>query len=151
MVHRTYIGLGPPERAIGDFDTLTPWVRELRNLQAECERLGPDWQALAIPLDGLQTAAYHFTRRPDFYFQVEADVAPARRGNGRLRDPAEAAAAFVALRPCMDLLRKLQQRCRPYGRDYCALDIPRQGLQTAAFHFTRDPQLYAALPPTSFS
>lgn len=150
MVHRTYLGLGPPDHAVREFGALTPWVRDLLNLQAECERLGPDWQALAIPLDGLQTAAYHFTRRPDFYFAVEADIAPARRGNGRLQDRTEALAAFVALRPYMDLLRKLQQRCRPYGRDYCALDIPRQGLQTAAFHFTRDHQVYAGLPPISF-
>lgn len=160
MVQRTYLGLGPPDRARVEFAALTPWVRDLKSLQQECPRLGPDWLALSIPLDSLQTAAYHFTRRPDFYADIAPDPAPTphqdssrapQQGNRRLADPDEALAAFTAFRPYVERLRALQQRCRPYGPDYAALDLARQGLFTAAFHFTRNPHLYAGAPPISFN
>lgn len=156
MIQRTYLGLGPPDRARDEFAALTPWVLDLKALQQECPRLGPDWLALSIPLDALQTAAYHFTRRPDFYADVAPDPAPAPpqskgQGNRRLADPDEALAAFTALSPYVERLRALQQRCRPYGPDYCALDLARQGLFTAAFHFTRNPRLYAGALPISFN
>jgi len=144
MVHRTYYGLGPPEAAVREFEALKPYVVELLALQAECPPFGPDYMALRIPLDGLETAAYHFTRRRNFYHQLEADRPKHRAGNSRLSDRCEAAAIFQALTPYADQLRKLQSRCRPYGRDYCALDIAKQSLETAAFHFTREEHFYGA-------
>ena len=150
MVHRTYVGLGPPDHARRHFSDLTPWVLELKGLQAEFAAMTPDWLALNIALDALQTAAYHFTRRPDFFFDVEASAA-GRASNNRLRDRDEARAAFVALRPYAARLREMQLRCRPYGADYCVLALALDGLFTSAFHFTRDDKIYAAAPPTSFS
>lgn len=150
MVHRIYAGLGPPDHARRRFSELTPWVRELKSLQAECPATTSDWLALNVALDALQTAAYHFTRRPDFFFDVEV-CAASRTSNSRLRDRDEARAAFIALRPYADHLRKMQQQCRPYGADYCALALALDGLFTSAFHFTRDDKIYAAAPPTSFA
>ena len=140
MAHRTYYGLGPKDAAVREFEMLRTYAAQLLGLQAECERLGPDYLAIAIALDGLQTAAFHFTRRPDFYRDLEPP--PAQAGNGRLADRGEAVAAFEGLRGYNASLRALQFRCRPFGRDYMALDIARQGLETAAFHFTRHERFY---------
>lgn len=137
MVHRTYYGLGNAEAAVRVFDSLEPYARQLLGLQAECPRLGPDYLAIDIALDALQTAAYHFTRRRYFYREVEVAPADGPGTNGRLADRAEAVAAFRALSPYHDRLRALQGACRPFGRDYLALEIARQGLESAAFHFTR--------------
>lgn len=148
MVHRTYIALGPPDAAVAEFDALRPWVLEMLGLRAECAPLGPDYMALGIALDGLRTAAYHFTRRRDFYFELEAP--PGRAcGNGRLSDRAEAIAAFKALTPYSHRLRQMRTRCRPFGRDYLALDIAHQSLETAAFHFTREASFYGARADSS--
>jgi hypothetical protein len=38
----------------------------------------------------------------------------------------------------------MQGRCRPFGRDYLALDIAKQTLESAAFHFTRVASFYGA-------
>lgn len=144
MVHRTYVGLGPPEAAVREFAALEPWVLTMLGLQAECAQLGPDHMAVGIALDGLRTAAFHFTRRPDFYHALSAPPGGGGPGNGRLADPAEAVAAFQALEPYNAALRRLQFRCRPFGRDYLALDIARQSLETCAFHFTREANFYRA-------
>jgi len=148
MVHHTYVGLGPPDAAVREFNTLRPWVLELLALRAECTPLGADDSAICIALDGLRTAAYHFTRRADFYFELEA---PPRRphGNRRLSDRTEAIAAFKALTPYSDRLRQMRLRCRPFGRDYLALDIAHQGLETAAFHFTHEAAFYGAQSDSS--
>ena len=42
----------------------------------------------------------------------------------------------------MDALRKLQQKCRPFGRDYLAIAIAIEALETTAYHFTRRPHFY---------
>ena len=144
MVHRTYYGLGNAEAAVREFDSLQPYVRDLLGLQAECPQLGPDDMAVGIALDALQTAAYHFTRRRYFYRELGEARAERSGANGRLADRAEAIAAFKALAPYNDRLRALQGRCRPFGRDYYALDIARQGLESAAFHFTREAAFYGA-------
>jgi len=144
VVHRTYVGLCPVEAAVRAFEGLTPYVREMMEMQRGCPPFGADHGAVGIALDGLQTAAYHFTRRRDFYGAVAAEFADRPVGNGRLADRAEAVAAFVALRPYVDRLRALQGRCRPFGRDYLALDIAKASLETAAFHFTREAHFYAA-------
>lgn len=143
MVHRTYYGLGPAEVAVREFEGLEPHVLELLSLQQECVTLGPDHMALGIALDGLETAAYHFTRRRNFYHALEATAAR-RPSNGRLADREEARAAFQALSPYAERLLALRGRCRPFGRDYLALDIARQGLETAAYHFTREAHFYGA-------
>jgi hypothetical protein len=137
VVHRTYQGLGPRENAIREFDALAPWAVQLFALQAECGIMDADFMALRVALDGLETAAYHFTRRRCFYDALKPRPDPHRKGNGRLRDPVEAREAFRALTPYASRLLALQTRCRPFGYDYCALEIARQGLETAAFHFTR--------------
>lgn len=144
MVHRTYIGLGPPEAAVREFDGLKPYVVQLLALRSECAHLGPDHMAIGIALDGLQTAAYHFTRRRHFYHELEEDGPRTPAGNNRLSDRVEAIAAFQALTPYAGHLRRLQGRCRPFGRDYLALDIARQSLESAAFHFTREASFYGA-------
>ena len=84
MVARTYYGLGPPDIAAQAFDRLAPWVVELLAMQAECKPMGPDYMAMGVALDGVQTAAFHFTRRPHFYFQLERPTY--RDGSNRLAD-----------------------------------------------------------------
>ena len=64
MCRHTYTSLADPIR---DFDALRPFVIELRRLQGQCKPFGRDYHALAIALEGLDSAAYHFTRRPHFY------------------------------------------------------------------------------------
>lgn len=144
MVHRTYYGLGSLDAAVREFDGLTPWAREMMGMRAECALMGPDYMAMGIALDGLQTAAYHFTRRRHFYHLVECEFASSRPGNGRLADRSAAIAAFEALTPYVEQLRRLQSRCRPFGRDWAALDIAKQSLESAAFHFTREANFYGA-------
>jgi hypothetical protein len=138
------VGLGAPDSAVREFEVFTPYVVKLLALQGECPRLGSDYKALGIALDALQTTAYHFTRQRYFYHAIEAARAEHRQGEGRLSERGEAIAAFEELRPYVTRLRALQGRCRPFGRDYLALDIARQGLETAAFHFTQEPNFYGA-------
>jgi len=56
---------------------------------------------------------------------------------------ADPVARFEALRPCVQLLRQMQRQCRPFGRDYHAIAIALEGLDSAAYHFTRRPQFFA--------
>jgi hypothetical protein len=131
MVKVVYAGLGDREAAVRVFNRLRPYVAQILELQAECEQFGPDDMALAIALDGLQIAAFHFTRRRCFYFEMER---PQRRpDNSRLSDPAER-------------IRALQGQCSPFGRDWMALDIARQALGTTAFHFTGDETFFGGEP-----
>lgn len=142
MAHRTYLGLGPPDRTVQAFEALEPFVAQLLDLQRECPPRSPDHMAIGIALDGLQTTAYHFTRRRHFYHAMTEAQAGTPPGNGRLRDRREAIAAFKALSPYADRLRQLLLRCRPYGRDYLALLIAKESLETAAFHFTQVASFY---------
>lgn len=64
MVHRTRIGLTDPVR---DFDALRPLVLQLRALRGRCRPFGRDYHAISIALEAMDSAAYHFTRRPHFY------------------------------------------------------------------------------------
>lgn len=146
MVARTYVGLGPRDVAIGEFHRLTPHVVEMLALQAECPPMGPDHMAMEIALDGLDTAAFHFTRRPQFYFQIERP--PYRQGNGRLMDRVAAAAAFQSLDPYVRALRDMQFRCRPFGGDYLALALALDGLDTAVYHFIRETSFYGSTDPS---
>lgn len=142
MVRVTYTGLGGKEAAVTVFDGLLPHVLAIRALQAKCWPRGPDDMALEIAVDGLESAAFHFTRRP-LYF----DATRVQRNHGQnfyegLGDRAAAIRAFEGLTPYADRLRALQGRCRPFGRDYLALDIPRQCLGSAAYHFTKIDHFY---------
>jgi hypothetical protein len=67
MVHRTYYGLGPVDVAVSEFELLTPYVTDLVALRRECQPLSLDKKAEQIAIDGIQTAAFHFTRIADFY------------------------------------------------------------------------------------
>ena len=64
MVRRTYVGVSDPEQR---FRELTPYVEALRRMQFTCKPFGRDYLAIAIAIDGLESAAYHFTRQPHFY------------------------------------------------------------------------------------
>jgi len=139
MVHRTYAGLGSPDAAARDFEALRPYVRALWGLQAVVGYFTRDGSALDITLDSLQTAAFHFTRRPHFY----GPKAPLEDACD-LRDRAVVAGAFEALRPYALALRHLQSRCRPFGRDWQALNVALQGLDTTAFHFTGAAHFYGS-------
>jgi hypothetical protein len=144
MVSRTYLGLGSPDIAATVFEKLGPFARNLLALRHECVPMGADCMAIGIAMDGLQTAAYHFTRRRYFYPEFVEGIGQSEGLNGRLHDRAEALSAFNALAAYAHQLRLLQGRCRPFGRDYLALDIARQSLETAAFHFTGVECFYGA-------
>jgi hypothetical protein len=144
MVARTYYGLGSLEAAIGRFEALTPWVVQMLEMQGECLPMGSDYLAMGIALDGLQTTAFHFTRRRHFYHQLDALRPAYRPGNDRLGDRQAAIAAFEALTPYSDALGRMKDGCRPFGRDYMAIRIAQQSLGTAAFHFTREEHFYGA-------
>ena len=143
MVHRTYYGLGGRDNAVSRFDELRPHARDLFLMQGECEPFGPGYLAMGVAIDGLCTAAYHFTRRPHFYMDLDG-LRRGGAGNGRLRDRAEAIKAFEALQPYAHRLVLLRGSCRPFGADYMALEIARLYLETAAFHFTGIAHFYGA-------
>jgi hypothetical protein len=58
-------------------------------------------------------------------------------------------AAFATLRPYHQALINMQIRCKPFGPEYMVLQAAQQALETACFHFTRDPVFYASPPPGS--
>lgn len=64
-----------------------------------------------------------------------------RRTYTGLRDPI---GKFEALTPFVDQLRAMQRNCKPFGRDYLAIAITLESLDTTAYHFTRRPHFYAA-------
>ncbi len=144
MVHRTYLGLGLEAADIREFDALAPYVTQMLAMRDECAPMGFDYLAMAIALDGLETTAYHFTRRRNFYQALDEGRTSGGGGNGRLSDRQEAVAAFDALTPYVDRLKAMQFKCRPFGRDYLAIDIAKRSVETAAFHFTRFEAFYAA-------
>lgn len=140
MVARTYCGLGP--NPVREFDALVPHVLIIREMQTKCAPMSRDDFALEIAVKSLETSAYHFTRRPQFY-----DTTAVRRQHGQnyfegLGDRAKAGRAFVRLRPFWAALSRLQQQCTPFGRDYLAMDISKQGLETAIYHFTQVTSFY---------
>lgn len=64
MAKQTYVGITDP---VAEFEKLKPYVHQLRLLQQKCKPFGRDYHAIEIALDGLNSTAYHFTRRPHFY------------------------------------------------------------------------------------
>lgn len=144
MVHRTYLGLGAEAAVVREFEALAPYVSQMLAMRDECAPLGSDYLAMAIALNGLETTAYHFTRRRNFYHALHERPASGGDGNGRLGDHEEAVAAFDALGPYVDRLKAMQFKCRPFGLDYMAIDIAKRSVETAAFHFTRYEAFYGA-------
>jgi hypothetical protein len=60
-----------------------------------------------------------------------------------------AAAAFHDLRPLREKIIGLQGRVRPFGSDYLVLDAVRKALDTAAYHFTSEPDFFSMKPEQS--
>ena len=146
MVRVTYCGLGDARAAVSHFDALLPHVLVIRGWQARCHPMGQDDWALEIAIDGLETAAFHFTRRPFFFEATRPEREHGRNYYEGLGDRAACVAAFEGLAPYAEALRALKGRCRPFGRDYLALDIPMQTLDSAAYHFTRVPYFFGGPP-----
>ena len=54
--------------------------------------------------------------------------------------------AFKELRPLREKIRAMQGRVRPFGPDYLILSAVTKALDTAAYHFTREPDFFSAKP-----
>jgi hypothetical protein len=63
-----YTGLGD---AIAAFDALRPLHARLLAMQSRLRPFGSDYLVIEAVLKALGTAAYHFTREPDF-FSIQA-------------------------------------------------------------------------------
>ena len=61
-----------------------------------------------------------------------------------LGDKEAAISAFDRLKPLVSELRELQSKCKPFGRDYMAIAVSLEALDTTAYHFTRRPHFYGA-------
>jgi hypothetical protein len=145
MVRVAYPGLGTPLAAVSDFEGFKPYVTALRTMQQDCRPDGGDFLALDIPVHGLETAAFHFTRRPYFYDALRLPIDRYRTDHIGL-GPNAAVAAFRDLEPYWRRVRDLQLKCRPFGRDYQALGIISETMTTAAYHFTGDPHFFRTGP-----
>lgn len=142
MVARTYYGLGPDP--VCEFDALLPHVLIIRELQARCAPMTADDYALQIAVDGVDTAAYHFTRRRHYYEGTKPNRPHGQNYFEGLGDRAATIAALDRLRPYHHALRLLQDRCPPFRRDYLALAIATLCLETCAYHFTQIDGFYGA-------
>ncbi len=60
-----------------------------------------------------------------------------------ISDPAS---AFARLRPYREELLKMRNSCRPFGPDFLIMDAAIKGLETASYHFTREPDFYGLKP-----
>lgn len=67
----------------------------------------------------------------------------AKQNYGGITNPV---AEFEKLEPYVHQLRLMQQKCKPFGRDYHAIAIALESLDTTAYHFTRRPHFYAGKP-----
>ena len=57
--------------------------------------------------------------------------------------------AFDELRPLRARLQAMQNSCRPFHADYLVLAAAVKALDTAAFHFTHDPEYFGLKPDQS--
>ena len=76
MTRVRYTGLND---AHADFDELRPLQRRLIAMQGRLRPFGSDYLVLEAALKALSTAAYHFTREPDFF---SVGVRPGNPANG---------------------------------------------------------------------
>jgi hypothetical protein len=53
---------------------------------------------------------------------------------------------FGELRPLRQRLLAMQDQVRPFGPDYLILDAVKKALDTAAYHFTREPDFFSLKP-----
>jgi hypothetical protein len=49
---------------------------------------------------------------------------------------------FEELKPFVNQLINIRSRCKPFGRDYHAVCIALEAIDTMAYHFTRRPHFY---------
>lgn len=144
MVHRSRGGIGDKTSCVRVFDEFRPYAAQLADWRSGFHITSADWMAIEIAWDGLQTTAYHFTRRRYFYAEV-AQAQPEKIGsNNFLCDRGEAVTAFETLSPFVARFRKLMESCPPYGRDWLALMISVESLETTAMHFTKVAHFYGA-------
>ena len=144
VVKLTYVGIGDRHSTVGLFDRLKPDVLRIRAMQALCAPMGADDSALEIAIGGLETAAFHYTRRPHYFDHTRIERQFGRNYYPGLGERSDAIAAFEALSGYWNCLRGWQRDCRPFGRDWRALDIAKQCLETTAYHFTRRGGFYGA-------
>jgi hypothetical protein len=64
MVQRKYLGISDPRAA---FDALRPLDNAVTQLMTRVKPMSADYLILSAVRRALGTAAYHFTREPDFY------------------------------------------------------------------------------------
>jgi hypothetical protein len=64
MVQVRYPGIGDPKTM---FEGLRPFRKALIDMKKRCRPFGTDYLILDAVDKALMTAAYHFTREPDFY------------------------------------------------------------------------------------
>ncbi len=64
MIQVRYTGLPSPKTA---FDELRPFRERLIRMQGTYRPFSPDYLILSAIVKALDTAAYHFTREPDFF------------------------------------------------------------------------------------
>ena len=64
MIQVRYTGLPSPKTA---FDELRPFRERLIRMQGAYRPFSPDYLILSAIVKALDTAAYHFTREPDFF------------------------------------------------------------------------------------
>jgi len=64
MVQRNYLGLGDPKQS---FEELGEYRFKLMEMRKKHRPFGTDFLILDAAIRALDTAAYHFTREPDFY------------------------------------------------------------------------------------
>ena len=57
--------------------------------------------------------------------------------------------AFAGLRPFREALIRMQGTVRPFGPDYLILEAVKKALETAAYHFTREPDFFSLKPQQS--
>ncbi|HEY2178612.1 MAG TPA: hypothetical protein VGH15_08515 [Caulobacteraceae bacterium] len=57
--------------------------------------------------------------------------------------------AFARLKPFRDDIIRMQGKLRPFATDYLILDALKKALDTAAYHFTREPDFYSLRPEPS--
>lgn len=59
-----------------------------------------------------------------------------------LGDKEAAVRAFDELRPLVAHLAAMKLKCKPFGRDYHAICVSLDALDTTAYHFIRRPHFY---------
>jgi hypothetical protein len=56
---------------------------------------------------------------------------------------------FAELPPFREAILRMEQSHRPFGPDYLILSAVLKALDTADYHFTREPSFYASKPPSA--